>query len=128
PSCAASRNSAKSCTRRRSSGARRPVTGRRGARGCTGRMRPMPLRTSALLAAAALLGLAAASADAAESYARILNGEKFQGDVPADSDMRLEFDVARGAEPRLTFSMTYTGPTVTFRETHLYGPDGQEVF
>jgi hypothetical protein len=90
-------------------------------------MRLMPLRPSILALAAALAGLAASPAEAAESYARLLNGEKFRGDVPADADIRLEFDVAGGAEPRLTFSMSYAGPTVTFRETHLYDPAGNEV-
>jgi hypothetical protein len=76
---------------------------------------------------AAILAAFTASADAAEVYAKVLNGEKFAGDVPAGADIRLGFLVAAGAEPRLSFSLSTTGPTVTFTETHLYGPDGNEI-
>jgi hypothetical protein len=89
----------------------------------------MITRFAPLASLLALVGLGALATrgDAAEVYALLANGQGIVGTVPAGDAIRLQFPLSRGAKPTLSLTLTGSPLTVSFREFHLYGPDGQEV-
>src|SRR5437867_1134816 len=81
----------------------------------------------AVAAFAAALAVPTLTAEAAEAYAALANGQRIQGDIPVGQDIRLEFQLAAGTEPRLNLALTGGTIPISFTVTRLFGPDGEEI-
>jgi hypothetical protein len=84
-------------------------------------------KLAAALAAVVGLFVLASRGDAAEVFAILANGQGILGSVPPGDAIRLQFPLSKGASPTLSLTLTGSPITVSFREFHVYGPDGNEV-
>jgi hypothetical protein len=91
-------------------------------------MKPLLSLAAGLVFAGSLAGLCGL-ADALESYTIVASGQRFQGDVPAGSDIRIEFPLVAGSEPRISLALTGAAPNqpISFTSIKIFGPDGVEV-